>query len=102
MSDIRREIALPKVSADEAFRAGLQALAAAGFELHKTRPLGWFAIARRPEGASSLEANLSVRAGVQAQLSLGLRGDDLTEVALAAVASEILDGATRAVRRNAP
>jgi hypothetical protein len=102
VSDVRREIALPKVSADEAFRAGLQALAAAGFELWKTRPLGRFAIARRPEGASTLEANLSVRAGEPAQITLGLRGEDLTEMALASVASEILDGAARAVRRNAP
>jgi len=101
LSDVRREIALQDATADEAFQAGLRALAAAGFDLWKTRPLGWFAIARRKVGTSMLEANLSVRKAGETRVSLGLNGDDVDEAVLAGIASDILRGTEEQLGRGA-
>jgi hypothetical protein len=91
MPDVRREIALKGVRADDVYQAGLRALTAAGFEIWKARPLGWFVIARRQERAGVLEANLSVRGGEETHLSIGISGENVGDESLADVASSLLD-----------
>ena len=100
MPDVRREISLPPAPLDSVFQSGLRALTDAGFALWKTRPLGWFAIARRGEGAAAVEANLSVRGGEAPMVSLGLSAEGVSEDDLAGLALEILEATTAASGRS--
>lgn len=101
MADVRQDAILEGADLDEAFEVGLKVLQGAGFELWKTRPLGWFAIARRRQDQIVLEANLAVRGKGPTQVSLGLSADNLTEAALASIAAELLQTITAQLGQGA-
>jgi len=96
MPDVRHEITLPPAPLDNIFQAGLRALTGAGFTLWKTRPLGWFPIARRGEGAAAVEANLSVRGADAPMVSLGLSAEGLSQADLSGLAMAILEATAAA------
>ena len=90
MADVRRDAVLAGADSNEAFQTSLKVLQETGFELWKTRPLGWFAIARRRQQGAVLEANISVRGGGPTHVSLGLSSDNLAETVLADIAADLL------------
>ena len=101
MTDVRQDAILEGAGLDEAFQVGLRVLQGAGFELWKTRPLGWFAIARRRQDQTVLEANLAVRGGGPIQVSLGLSADNFPEAELTGIAAELLQTISAQVGRGA-
>ncbi len=74
-------------SADECFAAAKAALPAVGFEIWKTREIGWLVMANREESGGTVKANFASRPG--AAVTIALSGEGITEEALKIIAEEV-------------
>ncbi len=60
-----------KKSPDDCFAAAQTALAAAGFEVWKTRPFAWLAQGKLQVAGDTVNANLMARPGGEVSLAIG-------------------------------
>jgi hypothetical protein len=74
-------------SADDCFVAANAALPKAGFEVWKTRKIGWLVMANCEDPRGTMKANIASHPG--AVVTLALSGEGVSEEALRAVAEDI-------------
>ncbi len=72
--EISQTIELAKLSADDAFQISERAIQEVGFEIWKTRPIGWLIIANQ-SGGGGLQATISIRPGTGAAVTIAVKGD---------------------------
>lgn len=73
-------------SADECFAAARAALPRVGFEIWKTREIGWLVMANREDPGGTVRANFASRPGAVATLALSAEG--VSEESLQVIAEE--------------
>jgi hypothetical protein len=75
-------------SPDDCFAAAKSALSKTGFEIWKTRQIGWLVMANRKGRRGTVSANCTSRPG--AAVTLTLSGEEIQEADLRAIAEEVL------------
>lgn len=89
MAKLELSRAFPNVSADQLYAGFEPAFAAAGFQPQKLRPIGWLALAKRPDAGGEIQANLSARPGKPATALLIMTGGRQTTDELQPLAEAI-------------
>lgn len=83
-------IELENTSPDGAFQIAEKAIQEVGFEIWKTRPIGWLIIANQ-SGGGGLQATICIRPGGGAAVNIALKGD-ADEAAMQAIADQFFAG----------
>ena len=83
-------IELENMSPDAAFQIAEKTIQEVGFEIWKTRPIGWLIIANQ-SGSGGLQATISIRPSTGAAVTIALKGDT-DETAAQAIAEQFFNG----------
>lgn len=79
MAVIRNTIEYNDISANEGYQAAEAAFRQAGFDVWKSRPQGWLAMARLEDSKDVIQANFACRPGATTSITLTLKSESHKE-----------------------
>jgi hypothetical protein len=90
MPNIGEEKTYAGITADEGFKLALEVLPLTGFEIWKTRPMGWLIITNRETQSGAVNATVAFRPGTETAMTISLASDTAPEDEIRKCAEEFL------------
>lgn len=90
MANIGEEKNYAGITADEGFKLALEVFPLSGFEIWKTRPMGWLIITNRQTQSGVVNATAAFRPGAETTMTLSLTSDACPEDEIRKCAEEFL------------
>ena len=90
MSNIGEEKTYAGITGDEGFKLALEVFPLTGFEIWKTRPIGWLIIANRQTQSGVVNATVAFRSGAETMMTISLASDASPENEIRQCAEEFI------------